>query len=97
MKTEKFLPVGSVVLLKESTKRVMIIGFLQARPQERDVVYDYSGCLYPEGYQDAEHVYLFNHDQIETIYSVGYLDEEQFAFDKRLQDAQEKISTRASQ
>ena len=84
MKTEKWLPAGSVVLLKESTKKIMIIGYLQARPEDTSKVYDYCACLYPEAYQDANHLYLFNHDQIETIYSVGYIDQEHLAFLDRL-------------
>ena len=84
MKTEKWLPAGSVVLLKESTKKIMIIGFLQARPEDTSKVYDYCACLYPEAYQDANHLYLFNHDQIQTVYSVGYIDEEHLAFIDRL-------------
>ena len=78
----KLLPAGSVVLLKESTKRVMIIGFCQAKPENRSVVYDYCGCLFPEGYMDAEHLYLFDHEMIDTVYSTGYIDEEQLAFQK---------------
>ena len=84
MKTEKWLPAGSVVLLKESTKKIMIIGYLQARPEDTSKVYDYCACLYPEAYQDANHLYLFNHDQIQTVYSVGYIDEEHLSFIDRL-------------
>ena len=58
------LPIGSVVLLNDSEKRVMIMGFCQAKPEDTTKVYDYCGCLYPEGYMDSEHIYLFNHEQI---------------------------------
>ncbi len=92
MKYKKWLPAGSVVLLKESTKRVMIIGFLQIRQDDPEHVYDYSGCLFPEGYQDAEHVYLFDHDQIETVYSVGYMDDEVFSFEEGLKEAEKNFN-----
>ena len=46
LKTEGRLPAGSVVLLKDSTKKVMIMGFCQNRPGEPDKIYDYCGCLY---------------------------------------------------
>lgn len=78
------LPVGSVVLLKNSEKRVTVMGFCQAKPEDTDTVYDYCGCLYPEGYMDSDHIYLFNHEQIDQIYSVGYMDEEQFAFREKV-------------
>ncbi len=81
------LPIGSVVLLKESTKRVMIMGFAQAKPGNHDVVYDYCGCLYPEGYMDSESFYLFNHGQIDVVYNVGYMDQEQFDVSERVIDA----------
>ncbi len=82
----QLLPIGSVVLLKESEKRVMVMGFCQAKPDDLSVIYDYCGCLFPEGYMDAEHVYLFNHEQVEKVYSLGYMDEEQFAFSNRITD-----------
>lgn len=82
----QLLPIGSVVLLKESEKRVMVMGFCQAKPDNLSVIYDYCGCLFPEGYMDAEHVYLFDHEQVEKVYSLGYMDEEQFAFSNRITD-----------
>ena len=82
----ELLPVGSVVLLKNSEKRITVMGFCQAKPDDTDTVYDYCGCLYPEGYIDADHVYLFNHEQVEKVYSLGYMDEEQFAFREKIMD-----------
>lgn len=38
------LPIGSVVTLKEGTKRLMIIGRLQQNVRTKKV-YDYAGCL----------------------------------------------------
>ena len=80
-----FLPIGSVVLLENSTKRVMIIGVLQQqiRDDGEKVVWEYSGCFYPEGYMGPDKCFLFNTDQIKKIYAVGYQDEEQFAFKER--------------
>lgn len=48
---EGLLPIGTVVLLKNSTKRVVIIGVLQQQIKEgTPVIWDHSACLYPEGY-----------------------------------------------
>ena len=69
----------------------MVIGFCQAKPEDTSKVYDYCGCLYPEGYLDAEKIYLFNHGQIEKVYSVGYMDEEQFQVSDRVLDALSQI------
>lgn len=74
------LPVGTVVLLKNSTKRVMIIGVCQLAASDPSKVWDYVGCPFPEGFLGPDKTYLFNREQIERIYAVGYQDEEQFAF-----------------
>ena len=80
------LPIGSVVLLEDSTKKVMIIGFCQREVsgENKETIWDYAGCLYPEGYIGPTQTYLFNDDQIDKIYAVGYQDEEQFEFKARV-------------
>ncbi|OPG95070.1 cytoplasmic protein [Chryseobacterium mucoviscidosis] len=42
--------------------------------------FDYIGCLYPEGYINADYTYVFNHEDIEEIIFRGYADEEEEAF-----------------
>ena len=84
---EGILPIGSVVLLTNSTKRVMIIGVCQKQVNvDREVYWDYVGCVYPEGYMGGEKTFLFNHDQIIRVFALGYLDEEQFEFMKKAND-----------
>ena len=89
------LPIGSVVLLKESTKKVMIIGFCQKEissdngdygdyGDNKETLWDYAGCLYPEGYIGPTQTYLFNGEQIDKIFAAGYQDEEQFEFKTRV-------------
>jgi hypothetical protein len=84
---EKFLPVGTVLLLKGGKKRVMIIGLC---PSANDVMYDYAGCLFPEGVLDPEKTLLFNHDQIEQVFHMGLQDEEQKQFDTKLKEELKK-------
>lgn len=74
-----FLPIGSVVLLKGAEKKLMICGRVQTHV-EQGKVYDYSGCLYPEGFMGADQMYLFNNEDIDTLYYVGMQDEEEFKF-----------------
>lgn len=85
-KYEKFLPLGSVVLLENGTKRLMITGFCVVPNDDKTKVYDYSGCLYPEGVISSEQIALFNHDQIKTIYAIGYSDDEEKQFKEKLID-----------
>ena len=72
---EKYLPIGSVVTLKDATKKIMVIGYCPVE-KEHNQMYDYSACLYPEGLVDSSKILLFNHDKIEQVYFVGNSDEE---------------------
>ena len=73
------LPIGSVVLLKEGEKRLMIIGRIQVQGGS-DEIYDYSACLYPEGMTSSDSIYFFNNDAIDTVFFIGFQDEEEFGF-----------------
>lgn len=81
---EYLLPIGSVVRLKEGTKKLMIFGVKQTHG-ETGVTYDYAGVLYPEGNVGAEYQVLFNHDQIEEINFKGYETEERERFMEQLE------------
>lgn len=76
---KKYLPLGSIVLLKNGTKRVMIYGRKQLQ-MGTDKEWDYIACLYPEGNISEEYMYLFNHDQIDKVFFVGYQDEDEKNF-----------------
>ena len=81
---EKYLPIGTVVLLKGGKKRAMITGFCSVAQENQDKIYDYSGCVYPEGYLSSNQVCLFDHDQIEKIFFVGFEDDEEKSFKEKL-------------
>ena len=72
---EKYLQIGTVVRLKGATKKIMIMGYCPIE-KEKNEMYDYSACLYPEGLVDSSKILLFNHDKIEQVYFVGNSDEE---------------------
>ena len=72
---EKYLPIGTVVRLKGATKKIMIMGYCPVE-KEKNEMYDYSACLYPEGLIDSSKILLFNHDKIEQVYFEGNSDEE---------------------
>lgn len=84
---EKYLPIGTVVLLKEASKRLMITGYCSSQPSAPDIVYDYVACLFPEGNLAGDDVALFNHDQIGTISHMGLEDDEYKELDKNIKDA----------
>lgn len=86
---KELLPLGSVVTLNEGTKRLMIIGRLQRACGTEDI-YDYSACIWPEGYLDSKHVYLFNQEDIRCLYYVGLQDVEEFQFRYVLEEEMNK-------
>ncbi len=85
---EKFLPLGTVVMLKGASKRLMITGFCSMAANEgaQAAMYDYSGCMYPEGFISSEQTALFNHDQIDKVYYVGLVDDEEKQFKAKLNE-----------
>lgn len=86
-KYSKFLPIGSVVLMKGANKRVMITGFCVSSKVSKTQMFDYIGCLYPEGIMDTEKNLLFNHDDIDKIFWIGYSDDEDKKFKESLNEA----------
>lgn len=89
---EKYLPIGTVVLLKSAEKRIMITGFASMSPETGDNIFDYSGCVYPEGFLNYNEVCVFNHNQIERVFYKGYVDQEEVEFKKALVDQLSQIS-----
>ncbi|MFR4915477.1 MAG: DUF4176 domain-containing protein [Coprococcus phoceensis] len=79
---KKYKPLGSVVLLKNGTKRVMIYGRKQILASTGEL-FDYVTCLYPEGNIGAEYTFLFNDDDIEEVIFEGYSDKEDLEFIKK--------------
>ena len=80
----KFLPIGTVVLLKGGKKRLMITGFCSFDEEKKDKAYDYTGSLYPEGIISSKQMALFNHNQIEKVFYLGLRDEEEQKFKQKL-------------
>lgn len=94
MLPSKFLPLGSVVMLKGGKKRIMIIGFCGVDSDSKEIIYDYLGCLYPEGVISTDKTLLFNHEQIETVYYVGFSDNEEKRFRDKLVDTIKNIENK---
>lgn len=76
---KSYLPIGSIVLLKNGKKKVMIYGRRQKRVTDEHE-YDYIACLYPEGNISEDYMYLFNQEDIEIVVYRGYSDAEEESF-----------------
>ncbi len=67
-----FLPLGSVVLLRGSVKKLLIVS--RASIVE-GAFFDYGAFLYPEGMIDSKIAY-FNQDDIHRVVFEGYADDD---------------------
>lgn len=81
---EKYLPVGSVCMLKGGQKAVMVVGYGIQPKENPNVVYDYLGALYPEGIVTMDQNMVFNHENIDRVLFKGYETEEQKSFNKQI-------------
>lgn len=92
---ERFLPIGTVVLLKGAKKELMITSYCifptgteynkegeEVAPSQK--MYEYGACPYPEGILDSNTINAFNHNQIEKIIHMGYESESQKELSKIL-------------
>lgn len=84
MEIQKLLPIGTIVLLENGEKKLMVIGIKQTEASGDGKEYDYLGILYPEGHIGEQFQYLFNHKDIKEIFFRGYEDEEREDFIRKL-------------
>lgn len=82
---DELLPVGSIVLLKDATRKVVIIGFGVVE-NGSDEIWDYLGAAYPIGVISSDNSLLFNRNQIEKVIFVGYSDDEDKEIRKEIYD-----------
>lgn len=74
MEKIEFLPLGSIVYLKEGNKKVMIIARgLVAKNVDGHIFFDYGGVPYPEGLVDDQMAY-FQHESITKVVFEGFKD-----------------------
>lgn len=84
MSINELLPIGSIVLLKDGEKKLMINGIKQTDASGDGKEYDYLGVLYPEGHIGEQFQYLFNHEDINEVVFCGFEDEERMEFLSKL-------------
>ena len=75
MKNDDFLPIGSVVRIKDAADQLfMIFGWLQ-KSSLKDEVYDYIAVMYPEGLANKILCFYFNDTDIEEVLFRGFQNE----------------------
>ncbi|KXT63258.1 DUF4176 domain-containing protein [Lactococcus sp. DD01] len=80
MNTNKILPIGTIIYLKEGTQKVMILNRGSViEDNGEQVLFDYSGAIYPVGL-NPEQVLYFNKEDIDKVIFEGYSDDEELRF-----------------
>lgn len=79
---ERFLPIGTVVLLKGGKKELMITSYCiipsgdvydkNGKLDEAPKMFEYGACYYPEGMATSDQLFAFNHEQIDHVCFKGY-------------------------
>ena len=79
------LPIGSVVKLVEGERYVMICGRIVV-PDGKTDIYDYVGCIYPEGVSSSDDMVFFNRNSIELLLFVGFQDVQELTYRAEILD-----------
>lgn len=82
-KLDKYLPIGTIVLLNNGNKKIMIYGRKQIHAQS-GIMFDYVACFYPEGNINEKYTFLFNNEDIREVVFRGYEDEDEVEFNDEL-------------
>ena len=89
---EKYLPLGTIVLLKNGKHKAMVVGFCAKIADDSNApFYDYIGCLWPEGIFTTDETLVFNHEDIEKIYHVGFSNSEVKEFNNKIKEVMRKM------
>lgn len=96
-----FLPIGSIVMLKDATKPIMIHSYCifpkgnvlrdgKEVPADKKL-FEYGGCPYPDGIVDTNLVCGFNSEDIETVLFKGYLDDKAKEFLEKINSGYDAV------
>lgn len=79
---KRFLPIGTVVLLKNGKRELMITSYCimpngdvydkNGKVENAPKMFEYGACFYPEGMVTSDQLFAFNHEQIEKVCFRGY-------------------------
>ena len=103
----KFLPIGTVVLLKGGKRELMITSYcimpsgdVYDKNGKVDVtgqVFDYGACFYPEGIVTSDQLFACNHEQIERVCYMGYKTQQQIDVSNMLKSGLEEMKKSQSE
>ena len=82
---KKYLPLGTVVTIKNNNFFYMIVGYTQ---KISDNTYDYIVVKYPIGFVDFNTLAFFNHENIEEIIYLGSYNDKMNKILKQIKDSE---------
>lgn len=88
---KRYLPIGSVIRLKNNDKMIMITGYYSVEYARDLEIYDYSGCAYPEGVMIKSSCCSFNQSDIKEVLFEGYKTDEYKTLTNGLNEIDEEI------
>lgn len=87
---DKYLPIGTIVLLNNGNKKLMIYGRKQIHAQSWKR-FDYVACFYPEGNINEKYTFLFNNEYIREVVFRGYEDDDELEFNDKLKNIDREL------
>ena len=88
----KYLPIGTIVTLNRSNKKMMIIGYHIPIFEGKLTIYDYAGCPYPEGMLQLSGFSTFRYEDITNVDFLGYMNDEYRMF-QNMMDSKESTNS----
>ena len=85
---EKYLPIGSIVTLKDDLTMHMIVGYLNKKDDE---IKDYISIYFPYGMITIDAIAYFNHEDIEKIIFSGYKNDKYKLLNDKLKQEKDKL------
>ncbi len=92
---EKYLPLGTIIKIEQLDHDIMILGYLVKGMLKKDRIYDYMGCLYPEGVIATDNSIVFNHEDIKEILELGFVSSEQKKWNEKMHIYSENYSKKS--
>ena len=75
----RLLPIGSIVTIGESSKKIMIIStYITLIKDGQKNLFHYCGCLWPEGIIDTKTNIAFNDSDIKSIICYGNIEDKDY-------------------
>ena len=87
--TDKILPLGSVVTLKNGdntelmiVSRASVIEVEDGQGGTKSVYFDYGSVVIPNGMQTPDNLFFFNRENVKEVLFEGYRNEDEKAFEE---------------